>query len=854
MGICDHNPTTTGFIIAAFLIGILFFGQCASAAVNPGLSENITNLPVPGNPALQPPVPVNVSDLYDENVTGAGIAPNMAPVNPDLLQYLQDHQEKQKIQTLPSESGETTVDQRHGLGYIPPPFSMSHLKGPFVTQDTGSSTTSLLAGPTAGAPPSSYDLRTMGKLTPVKNQLTSGTCWAFAAYGTLESYLLPGETWDLSENNLKNLLSINYPEGYDRGSEDGGNDFKSTAYLARWSGPISEEDDPFNPSSYLSPTDKSVRKHIQNVYFIPDRTGSTDNTNIQNAILTYGGVTTLMRWEGSTGNSSSYWNNSSNSYYYMGSDDINHEVTIVGWDDSFDKSKFSTVPPGNGAFIVKNSWGSVWGDNGFFYISYYDTNVGKTNTLFTAESPANYNHIYQYDPLGMVAQYYFSGTPRTGWMANVFTSSRTETLSAVSFYTTDTNTAYQVNVYKNPNSGPVLNGSGVAGTSSGTFGNAGYHTVPVSPGIPLASGDTFSVAVKLTNPSYAYWAATEYYNTSAIFKSSKATASAGQSFYSIGGTSWTDLTTVLPKSNFCIKAFTNDTGNSTTKTGVFRSPGIWILDYNGNFGWDGTPADKVYTFGGIGNTSVYGDWDGNNKSEVGAYNNGTWYLDYNGNGIYDGPVVDRTAGFGSAGYKPVVGDWDGNGKDNIGVELDGIWAIDYNGNYVWDGATTDRFAALGQTNDIPVIGDWDGNGKDKIGSHKDGFWAIDYNGNYLWDGAVTDRFAGFGQIADKPVIGDWNGDGTDKIGMEINGFWATDYNGNYVWEGAVTDRFAGFGSTGDAPVVGDWNGNGKTKIGSFKDGFWAIDYDGSYVWNGAIIDRFAGFGQSGDIPVVGKWS
>ena len=89
---------------------------------------------------------------------------------------------------------------------------------------------------------------------------------------------------------------------------------------------------------------------------------------------------------------------------------------------------------------------------------------------------------------------------------------------------------------------------------------------------------------------------------------------------------------------------------------------------------------------GPGSTSVYGDWDGNGKSDVGVYNNGIWYLDYNGNGVYDGPVIDRSASFGSAGYNPVIGDWDGSGKTKIGVEKDGFWAIDYNGNYVWDGA------------------------------------------------------------------------------------------------------------------------------------------------------------------------
>ena len=647
-----HNSTAIGFILAIFVIGTLFFGMCASATMNSSLSENITNLSAQGNPVVLAPEPANVSELHHENVLGAGIPAEMAPTNPDLLKYLQEQQETQEMQTTNLVSAETTVDKGHGLGGVPPPVSMSHLKGPFIVHDTGSSTPYTMSAPTGGAAPS-YDLRTTGKVTSVKNQLTSGTCWAFATYGALESYLLPGETWDLSENNMKNLLSKDYPEGYDRGSEGGGHLWMSTAYLSRWSGPISEADDPFNPSSPLSPTDKSVRKHVQNVYFVPERTSSTDNTNIKNAIETYGGVATSLRWEGYSDISSIYWNETSNSYYYMGSNGLNHYVTIVGWDDTYDKSKFSTVPPGNGAFIIKNSWGSGFGENGYFYVSYYDTIVGKYNGVFTAEPPTNYNKIYQYDPLGMVEQFWV-GSLKSGWMDNVFTSTRTETLSAVSFYTTDTNTAYEVYVYKNPNSGPVKNSSGAAGSSSGTFGNAGYHTVTVSPGIPLTSGDTFSVAVKLTNPTYDYWAAVEYYSTDPVYNSSKATASAEQSYYSTGGTSWTDLTTVIPKSNFCIKAFTIEAGNSTSKIGVSNGAG-WYLDYDGD-GIFTYGTDKAYGFGASGWTPVVGNWSGTGTNKIGVYKDGSWYLDYDGDGIFT-YGTDKAYGFGASGWTPIIGKW-----------------------------------------------------------------------------------------------------------------------------------------------------------------------------------------------------
>jgi hypothetical protein len=51
-------------------------------------------------------------------------------------------------------------------------------------------------------------------------------------------------------------------------------------------------------------------------------------------------------------------------------------------------------------------------------------------------------------------------------------------------------------------------------------------------------------------------------------------------------------------------------GSGTKKIGVFRSSsgGFWVLDYNGNFQWDGTSIDRAYNFGLSGDTPVVGKW------------------------------------------------------------------------------------------------------------------------------------------------------------------------------------------------------------------------------------------------------
>lgn len=462
------------------------------------------------------------------SLTVASTVPDssLASVSPEFVKY-----QDEKVPT------KTVSFMGHETGYVPSPVDLSHLKH-----------TSTVKAAAKESFPAYYDLRIMNKVTSVKNQGLAGCCWVFAAFASLESKLKPGETWDFSENNLKNVLSNASPAGFDY--NEGGDETMSTAYLARWSGPVNESDDPFNASSVYSPYELGlpVQKHVQDVIFLPDMEGPQDYNLIKSAIQNYGAVHSVMFMADGINN---YYNSTTKSYYYDGNSTPNHEVAIVGWDDKFDKNNFSRIPPGDGAFIVKNSWGSTWGENGFFYVSYYDSNIGTKNSIFTAESSSNYKYIYQYDPLGWTSTYGYKN--QTCWCANIFTVKSEESLKAISFYATDSKCNYEIYIYANPNSGP-LNQSGPVFTQSGVITTAGYHTVRLNTGILLQANQKFSVVLKLMTPGYNYPAAIEYPFSG---YSSKAKANTGESFVSPDGKRWNDLTTTYSNTNVCIKAFTD---------------------------------------------------------------------------------------------------------------------------------------------------------------------------------------------------------------------------------------------------------------------------------------------------------
>lgn len=484
------------------------------------------------------------------STSGADLRVEAAPPNPAFVRYQEEQEEAlaannaallcAAVPETPENESFPSLD-----GLVPSPATLVWSDDPVAALST---------------PPSEsyFNLADEGRVTAVKDQGECGSCWTFASLGSLESALLTDGlgAWDLSENNMKNT------HGFDGGPCDGGNPFMATAYLARGSGPLDETDDPYLlpvPSS-TSPSGLAPVVCVQNVTFLPPRSGPLDNDLIKATIKEEGGLYTSFRVN------ISCFGPSAITYYLPENStaklDGGHAVLLVGWDDTYPAANFVETPPGNGAFIAKNSWGTLSGDNGYFYISYYDRYFGRfqnrSNTyvgddraavLFTGEPVETYDHIYQYDPLGWTDSIGF-GTSTTAYGANFFTAERYEDLRSVSFYTREPGTDYEVMVYLGQ--GGLVRYAYVA---DGTMALPGYHTVPFKTSLPLAPGDSFLVILKLTAPTDTRPLVVEM-----PFEeySSNATAGPGQSYTSVDGVHWKDLTRDHPNTNLCIKAFTVD--------------------------------------------------------------------------------------------------------------------------------------------------------------------------------------------------------------------------------------------------------------------------------------------------------
>ena len=441
--------------------------------------------------------------------------------------------------------------------------------------------------------PSSYKT---ANLPAIRNQGGYGVCWAFSTISLLEINLLKNklvsDDIDLSEFHLVNFTynNVTDPLGGSAGdtttflrssnsvTQNGGDIRMAFNSLMDWEGAVDETLVPYTAevAGTINTTGlsddlarKNTKIHLQNYY----KVNMTNQTDVKQAITDYGALSISYYAYGGDA-SNKYYNSSTAGYYcYDSNTGTNHAVTVVGWDDNYSKDNFPTEPEGDGAWIVRNSWGSYFGENGYFYLSYYDKSTKVEGYAVEAQTSDNYDNNYQYDGTGWFSYMGYSGYGGTNKYANVFTAkaneSKAENIEAVSFEDySSAGCKYNISIYTNLTDVSDPESGTLECTQSGQTTFDGAYTIKLNNPVYVEDGTTFSVVVELISSTNngPYMVSDTTYNGG--WFSCESAALENQSYiYRPYDSSWVDYGKRENK-NFRIKAYTD---NSDIKTVAVES-------------------------------------------------------------------------------------------------------------------------------------------------------------------------------------------------------------------------------------------------------------------------------------------
>ncbi len=486
------------------------------------------------------------------------------------------------------------IEELQSQGYIADYFDASDID--YKNSISSSSTSNLNAKSTQEALPEKVDMRNTNKVTKVDSQGATSTCWAWAAAATAETSIANSTGQAATKFSPFQLayfaytpLSTQVSDLQGTEKSQAGEGISTTAdarkYLLNFlgyqgqaaslmmsgAGVALTSSIPFPTSSlndgiFLekdSLTSEQRRERVARLSqwnflgsLIITSTSTNQDTTTTEYVGTDESVLSNMKQTLADGNAVAinyfgdtnqnpeadvYFNHKTNAQYTYEYQPSNHVVCVVGYDDTYSKENFieGHQPEKDGAFIVKNSWGTGWGDEGYFYLSYYDRSIVAVQSYEFDTSNYDANNIDdeeiidQYDYMQMLSyeynEYDLSSTPnKHAWYSNMYTASQKQSLHSIATYVVANVDTLGYKVYKltdNATSPKDIDGDINSPVDEGTLDieNEGYVRIELDNPLNLQQGEKYAIWFYQTDGDNKYYISqvrslkdTPYYTSTAV--------------------------------------------------------------------------------------------------------------------------------------------------------------------------------------------------------------------------------------------------------------------------------------------------------------------------------------------------